>query len=320
MSYGKVSAYLIFPSQQTPTAGLLFEHWGEGNREEFVDEATVLTRLGFVSLCLDAPYRRPTEYEPKLEEPPQAELQWIVDVRRGVDLLLELLSLTPNELGYVGRGNANYPYTFVGYRKIDGVALDDPCIAHEQLLALAPALATFLNELHNFPIVEAIQLDVQEHTPTLWKELYQKRYIDLQKRVFQQLDTRLRAKTKQLWESFLNDTALFAFQSKLIHRDLSGEHIFCEPERDVLMGVIDWGDVTIGDPAIDFVGLHHVGGKEFVEHVLLRCQNTIDTAFWQRIDFYLHYRPFSQLLYGSYSKNETCMRQGVEGLRTMFGE
>lgn len=64
----------------------------------------------------------------------------------------------------------------------------------------------------------------------------------------------------------------------------------------------------------------NVGGKEFVERVLMRYQNTIDTAFWQRIDFYLHYGPFSQLLYGSYSKNETFTLQGIEGLRLMFGE
>src|SRR6266849_5007319 len=33
---GKVPAYLIYPSQQPPQAGLIFGHWGEGNRAEFV--------------------------------------------------------------------------------------------------------------------------------------------------------------------------------------------------------------------------------------------------------------------------------------------
>ncbi len=108
---GKVSAYLIFPLQQAPKAGLIFGHWGEGNRDEFVDEAIILAHLGFVSLCLDAPYRRPAEYEPKLEEPPQAELQWIVDVRRGVDLLQEQFSLPSEKLGYVGH---SYSATFGG--------------------------------------------------------------------------------------------------------------------------------------------------------------------------------------------------------------
>jgi cephalosporin-C deacetylase-like acetyl esterase len=108
---GNVSGYLILPSKQSPQAGLIFGHWGEGNREEFVEEAIVLTGLGFVSLCLDTPYRRPAEYEPQLQSPPQADLQWIVDVRRGIDLLLEQFSLTPDQLGYVGH---SYSATFGG--------------------------------------------------------------------------------------------------------------------------------------------------------------------------------------------------------------
>src|SRR5262245_56769429 len=60
---GEVPAYLILPSQNAPQAGVIFGHWGEGNREEFVDEAVILAGLGFASLCLDAPFRRPQEHE-----------------------------------------------------------------------------------------------------------------------------------------------------------------------------------------------------------------------------------------------------------------
>jgi cephalosporin-C deacetylase-like acetyl esterase len=108
---GKVPAYLIFPASESPRAGLLFGHWGEGNREEFVEEAQILAQLGYVSLCIDAPYRRPQEYAPQLPEPPGADVQWIVDVRRGVDLLLERFALTPEALGYVGH---SYGATFGG--------------------------------------------------------------------------------------------------------------------------------------------------------------------------------------------------------------
>ena len=98
---GKVSAFLVIPSAPQPRAGLIFGHWGEGNRGEFVDEAVVLARLGVVSLCLDASFCRPVEYEPE-EELPQADLQWIVDVRRAVDLLQDRFWLTPEHIGYVG--------------------------------------------------------------------------------------------------------------------------------------------------------------------------------------------------------------------------
>lgn len=107
---GKVSGYLITSRESKTRAGLIFGHWGEGNREEFVDEAVILACLGFVSLCLDAPFRRPEEYEPQLAEP-QGDLQWIMDVRRGVDLLLERFALSPDALGYVGH---SYGATFGG--------------------------------------------------------------------------------------------------------------------------------------------------------------------------------------------------------------
>jgi hypothetical protein len=105
---GKVSGYLIFASKQPPVAGLIFGHWGQGNRDEFVDEALLLAHLGFVSLCLDAPFRRPVAYEPQQEDP-QAELQWIVDVRRGVDLLQEQFSPASGQFGYIGH---SYSATF----------------------------------------------------------------------------------------------------------------------------------------------------------------------------------------------------------------
>jgi pimeloyl-ACP methyl ester carboxylesterase len=99
---GKAWAYLIFSTTESPKAGLIFGHWGEGNREEFVEEAIILARLGFASLCLDAPYRRPAEEVPHPLEPPTAEIQWIVDVRRGVDVFLDRFALAPLNIGYVG--------------------------------------------------------------------------------------------------------------------------------------------------------------------------------------------------------------------------
>jgi len=98
---GLVSGYLIVSPKSRPQAGLIFGHWGEGNREEFVDEAVILARLGFVSFCLDASFRRPVEYEPQ-QDPPQADLQWVVDVCRAVDLLLDRFELSSEHLGYVG--------------------------------------------------------------------------------------------------------------------------------------------------------------------------------------------------------------------------
>jgi aminoglycoside 2''-phosphotransferase len=232
--------------------------------------------------------------------------------------LASTLSTPIPHFNALGHGDASYPYMFVGYRKLHGVSLEDKTISQQQLLALVPALATFLHKLHSFPLAQAVQAGVQEHTPEQWRARYQERYVDLQKRVFPLLNGELCAKSEQLWRDFLDTRANFVFQPTLIHCDLGSEHILCEPERGVLTGIIDWGDITIGDPALDFVGLHWRGGRDFVQNVLAHYQGTIDAAFWQRMDFYLSYSPFAELLYGAYSENAEFITQGITGLHTLF--
>jgi cephalosporin-C deacetylase-like acetyl esterase len=102
---GRVSAYLILPLTARLQAGLIFGHWGEGNRAEFVDESVVLAHLGIASVCLDASFCRPQEYEPE-ETLPEADLQWILDVSRTVDLLQDRFALATGCIGYVGHSFA----------------------------------------------------------------------------------------------------------------------------------------------------------------------------------------------------------------------
>ncbi len=112
---GKVPAYLITPPGPGPFAGLIFVHWGEGNREEFVEEAVMLASRGAVSLCLDAPYRRPEAlrspaFDPE-EAPQEEDIQLITDVRKAVDVLTARPDVDAQRLGYVGH---SYGATFGG--------------------------------------------------------------------------------------------------------------------------------------------------------------------------------------------------------------
>lgn len=112
---GKVPAYCILPAGPGPFAGLIFVHWGEGDREEFVDEAEHLAGRGVVSLCIDSPHRRPAalrspDYKP-VEAPHEAEIQLITDARRGVDVLIAYEGVDPRRIGYVGH---SYGATFGG--------------------------------------------------------------------------------------------------------------------------------------------------------------------------------------------------------------
>ena len=91
---GPVDAYLVVPDGNGPFAAILFGHWGNGTRAEFIPEAKIYARAGAVSLIPDYPWDRPQPWhktpdhfdKPGLDR--EIEIQAVVDLPRGFDLLL----------------------------------------------------------------------------------------------------------------------------------------------------------------------------------------------------------------------------------------
>jgi dienelactone hydrolase len=105
---GPVAAYLIVPTGKGPFAAVLFGHWGNGTRAEFIPEAKIYARAGAVSLIPDYPWDRPQPWHKtpdhfdKPEVDREIEIQAVVDLRRGIDLLLARPDVDPSRLAYVG--------------------------------------------------------------------------------------------------------------------------------------------------------------------------------------------------------------------------
>jgi beta-lactamase class A len=105
---GPVAAYLIVPKGKGPFAAILFGHWGNGTRAEFIPEAKLYARAGAVSLIPDyawdrpQPWRKsPNHYDnPELDR--EIEIDTVVELRRGIDLLLARPDVDPKRLAYVG--------------------------------------------------------------------------------------------------------------------------------------------------------------------------------------------------------------------------
>ncbi len=107
---GVVPAYLVVPSGKGPFAGVIWGHWywtnsEMRNRKQFLDEAVGLAPSGVVSLLTDGPVARPgyTSYTDPLDDRRPAELvQQVIDMRRGVDVLLSRKDVDPKRLAFVG--------------------------------------------------------------------------------------------------------------------------------------------------------------------------------------------------------------------------
>ncbi|MFN7922396.1 MAG: hypothetical protein U0Q16_19995 [Bryobacteraceae bacterium] len=106
---GRVTGYLAEPIKSGPKrAGIVFGHWGPGDRTEFLPEAQLYARAGAVSVMIDYPWKRPAPWHADADdimEPEKAvavQARAVVDLRRAFDLLQQRSDVDPERRAYIG--------------------------------------------------------------------------------------------------------------------------------------------------------------------------------------------------------------------------
>jgi aminoglycoside 2''-phosphotransferase len=182
----------------------------------------------------------------------------------------------------IGRPPTGFPYRIAGHRYIPGVPADrigpglDPIATRDIGIALGA--------VHGIPEAAALAagvggMDVDEAGVVAWVErglrlAFQLRGLD------PVVDGAL------AWAMQIDlKLARYAGQPRLIHQDLSPDHLIVDPHTGRLTGIIDWTDATLDDPARDFVGLVTSRGWGFAERVLRSYPHRLDLAFRERLEF-----------------------------------
>jgi aminoglycoside phosphotransferase (APT) family kinase protein len=80
-----------------------------------------------------------------------------------------------------------------------------------------------------------------------------------------------------------------------LHGDFSADNIIIDPASGRLVGVIDWGNAAIGDPALDFMWLVLWRGWRFMHTVLDAYQLPIDDGFLDRVRLHAQIRALEWL-------------------------
>lgn len=154
---------------------------------------------------------------------------------------------------WIGRPSDLYPYAYAGYRMISGLPL---CEASNALIDndhFAVILATWLKELH------AIKVS-QEHIAMIKGDYEWK--LNVAHRIQSSNDNLLRYghyfiqagfRKKDLLDTIhqLSQLQFKAVKQSFVHGDLYSRHIIVDPASLLPTGLIDWGDIHIGHPAID---------------------------------------------------------------------
>jgi aminoglycoside phosphotransferase (APT) family kinase protein len=155
---------------------------------------------------------------------------------------------------FVGRPAGGYPWPFAGHALVPGRTACAANLDEARRTAAAEPLAHFLAALHSFPAAEAARagagpdtlgrLDLSRRRP--WAR---ERLAELARRGLVE-DVRPFAAVL--------DAAPPSYESRgdtLVHGDLYVRHLLVD-EAGRLSGVIDWGDVHLGDPAADLMVAH----------------------------------------------------------------
>ena len=105
---GRVPAYLTVPNGAGPFAALILQPGLGGRRQDMRDFGAALARTGMVVLTIDAPFARPESLRPACcaltfrEQDRDEQIQLVIDLRRGVDLLIARREVDPHRIAYSG--------------------------------------------------------------------------------------------------------------------------------------------------------------------------------------------------------------------------
>jgi len=190
---------------------------------------------------------------------------------------------------------------FAGYLKVPGNPLNLELfhtLSESARDGLAGQIGNFLSALHNFPLKDAIKVGVTQ----AWDGNHHKNGRVFLENVTPHLSSSVRAKSISCMEGLLAEE----FDSKVIHGDLYfPDHVFYD-ENEQQLGVIDFADVTLYDPAHDFQCVVEIGGESFFEAVMKHYEAGQDEALLKRSKMRLAARPLfvAGYIFANGPKNE----------------
>lgn len=211
-----------------------------------------------------------------------------------------------------GSPTSRFPWPFIGYQMLTGCTACYANLSEEERGRLAEPIANFLVNLHATPpsIVSECQIAGDNHSRIDWKILIPtiiKNIEDLS--LLNLLENR--TKLELLIESLYDLRP--PMNSVVVHGDFYVRHILINESHN-LVGVIDWGDIHVGDPAIDLAIAHSFLPK--IAHANFRkAYGVISEETWSLALLRAIHSSILLILYGHHSKDPVILREGLRTLK-----
>jgi aminoglycoside 2''-phosphotransferase len=240
----------------------------------------------------------------------KAEIALLPKLHSYIDLAI------PN-FTYIGKRANGLP--FVGYLLIAGPDVKstgfpniDPAIRDH----IVEQIATFIRQVHDFPVDEAKALGVRN---THFTERCTEDLKTLQTQLYPTIEQPLIDYIETLYAGYLDDPANASYTPTLLHSDLSRDHLIYSPEKQELIGVIDFGDIEIGDPDYEFKYLYRAMGKEMIDRLLKYLPHPDPDRLYRKLEFFSHSNVLEDLLTGLKRNDTTLVTAALKEFRKEVG-
>ncbi len=204
---------------------------------------------------------------------------------RLLDELQGRLPLPVPQPTHWGRPDERFPFHFVGYALLPGTPGLEAEMPPRLQEANAQRMGEFLAALHAFPADRAEALGVPAE-PTSGD--HAEDLLDEVQSLAEKIEPRLPAALRQACEPFLEGTVErpppHTGPRCLTHSDLQAEHVLLDGAGRVC-GLIDFGDVAIAEPTVDYVGLCVWQGWGFAQAALAAAGRRLNESSERRLRF-----------------------------------
>lgn len=215
---------------------------------------------------------------------------------------------------WMGAPSQEYPWPFIGHQILPGTTACRADLSEEERASLAAPLARFLAALHRIPLAIAQEknlsgdllgrLNIARITPLLRKNLEE----------INSMNIGLILPSKEIQE-LMEERKVFKIpeNSTIVHGDFYVRHLLVNEKRQ-LSGIIDWGDIHIGDPAVDLAIVHNFLPK-IAHDAFCKIYGEISEDTWELARFRALYHCTILIIYGHHSGDVAIYREGLRALK-----
>ncbi len=218
----------------------------------------------------------------------------------------ELSSIEIPYIEYEGEG-------FIGYKKIHGIPLSPEIyntLSSSDKNEIWKSIWNFLTQLHSIKFLDKNLVYFPYWDDDFWQKLWEP--------VKLQLSDTARKNAFKYFTNYFEQVSKSSIELTICHADFHPNHLLYNSSTQNISGVIDFGRLSINDPAVDFNLIERFYGNDAVIEILKYYKLDTSKNFRERITFQNRRRLFSAIHIAKIVGAESELSRYIKRIENVF--